>query len=159
MSARFAGDLPFGAGAIVSSYSPIRDEADPRALASSLASRGHSIVLPVMVGPRAALSFRPWREGDPLSPNRHGIHEPQAHLHDIEPQALLVPLLAFDADGMRLGYGGGYYDRTLAKLRSHGHIVAIGVAYAGQEVAKLPHDAHDQRLDGVVTEHGFRKFG
>jgi 5-formyltetrahydrofolate cyclo-ligase len=68
-------------------------------------------------------------------------------------------LLAFDTNGARLGYGGGYYDRTLAELRTKGHIVAIGIAYAGQEMAKLPDDAHDQRLDGVVTERGFRKFG
>ena len=61
--------------------------------------------------------------------------------------------------GCGLGYGGGYYDRTLAQLREAGHIVAIGVAYAGQEVASLPHHPHDQRLDMVVTEHGFRKFG
>jgi 5-formyltetrahydrofolate cyclo-ligase len=157
--ARFADALPIAEGAVVASYWPIRDEADPRALAAELAARGHSIVLPVIAGPEAALSFRPWREGDALSPNRHGIHEPQPHLDAVAPRVLLVPLLAFDNDGARLGYGGGYYDRTLAELRADGHIVAIGIAYAGQEAAKLPHDAHDQRLDGVVTEHGFRKFG
>ena|ERR1700733_5392051 len=157
--ARFGEMLPIDANAVVASYWPIRDEADPRALAAALASRGHSIVLPVVAGPEAALSFRPWRDGDALSPNRHGTHEPQAHRDAVAPHVLLVPLLAFDKDGVRLGYGGGYYDRTLAELRSRGHIVAIGVAYAGQEVAKLPHDAHDQRLDVVVTELGFRKFG
>jgi 5-formyltetrahydrofolate cyclo-ligase len=156
--ARFGEVLPIEADAVVASYWPIGDEADPRALASALASRGHPIVLPVIVDSGAALSFRPWREGDALFPNRHGIHEPQPHLDAVAPRALLVPLLAFDAAGVRLGYGGGYYDRTLAELRGCGHIVAIGVAYAGLEVAKLPHDAHDQRLDGVVTERGFRKF-
>jgi len=161
--ARFGAMLPIAEDAVVASYWPVRDEADPRALASVLASRGHSIVLPIIAGPEAALSFRPWREGDVLSPNRHGVHEPQPYLDAVAPQVLLVPLLTFDADGVRLGYGGGYYDRTLAALRGprtiRGHIVAIGVAYAGQEVAKLPRDAHDQRLDGVVTENGFRKFG
>jgi 5-formyltetrahydrofolate cyclo-ligase len=156
---RFAGELPISAAAIIASYWPVRDEADPRLLAAALASRGHAIVLPCVAAPDAALTFRLWRDGDDLSPNRHGIHEPPAHRQAATPQAVLVPLLAFDADGVRLGYGGGYYDRTLAALRQRGHIVAIGVAYAGQEVAKLPHAAHDQRLDGVVTEHGFRKFG
>ena len=130
-----------------------------RVLAAALVARGHPIVLPAIVTSGAALSFRPWREGDALFPNRHGIHEPPAHLDGVVPQALLLPLLAFDETGARLGLGGGYYDRTLAELRGSGHIVAIGVAYAGQEVPKLPHDAHDQRLDGVVTENGFRKFG
>ena len=156
--ARFAEALPIGANAVVASYWPIRDEADPRALAAALATLGHPTVLPVIAGSEAALLFRLWRDGDVLSPNRHGIHEPQAHLDAVAPRVLLVPLLAFDAEGARLGYGGGYYDRTLAELRNHGHILAIGVAYAGQEMAKLPHDVHDQRLDGVVTEHGFRKF-
>ncbi len=119
---------------------PIRDEADPRALVSAVASRGHTIVLPVIAGPDEALSFRHWREGDELFPNRHGIHEPHSERKTASPQVLLVPLLAFDAVGTRLGYGGGYYDRTLAELRANGHIVAIGVAYAGQEMAKLPHD-------------------
>ena len=159
----FVETLPIAEGAIVASYWPIRDEADPRAFASALVARGHPIVLPVIATFDAALSFRPWRNGDDLSRNIHGIHEPLSHLETVEPQVLLVPLLAFDADGARLGYGGGYYDRTLAALRPprtiRGHIVAIGVAYAGQEVAKLPRDAHDQRLDGVVTENGFRKFG
>jgi 5-formyltetrahydrofolate cyclo-ligase len=157
--ARFGEVLPIEADAVVASYWPIRDEADPRALAAALAARGHPIVLPVIGVPDAALSFRPWRDGELLSPNRRGIHEPRAYLDAVAPQVMLVPLLAFDPDGVRLGYGGGYYDRTLAELRANGHIVAIGVAYAGQEVAKLPHDAHDQRLDGVVTERGFRKFG
>jgi 5-formyltetrahydrofolate cyclo-ligase len=157
--ARFAGALPITSGAVVASYWPLRDEADPRVLAAALAARGHSIILPVIAGPEAALSFRPWREGDALSRNRHGIREPLAHLDAVVPQALLVPLLAFDETGARLGLGGGYYDRTLAELRANEHIVAIGVAYAGQEMAKLPRDAHDQCLDGVITENGFRKFG
>ena len=157
--ARFAEVLPISSGVVVASYWPIRDEADPCALAAELAALDHPIVLPVIGGPEAALSFRPWREGDALSPNRHGVHEPPAHLDAVAPRMLLVPLLAFDRNGARLGYGGGYYDRTLAELRADGHIVAIGVAYAGQEVAQLPHDVHDQRLDGVVTERGFRKFG
>ena len=161
--ARFVEALPIRENDVVASYWPLRDEADPRGLAAALASRGHPIVLPRMAVSGTALSFRPWREGDDLWANRHGIHEPLGHLPAVEPQVLLVPMLAFDASGVRLGYGRGYYDRVLAELRapdrSRSPIVAIGVAYAGQETAKLPSDEHDERLDWVVTERELRKFG
>jgi 5-formyltetrahydrofolate cyclo-ligase len=161
--ARFVEALPIRATDVVASYWPMRDEADPRALAAALASRGHPIVLPRMAVTGTALSFRPWRESDDLWLNRHGVHEPLAHLPTIEPQVLLVPMLAFDASGVRLGYGRGYYDHALAELRAHdqspSRTIAIGVAYAGQEVAKLPSDEHDERLDWVVTERELRKFG
>jgi 5-formyltetrahydrofolate cyclo-ligase len=74
----------------------------------------------------------------------------------VVPDVLLIPLLAFDATGYRLGYGGGYYDRTLSALRAQKPVIAIGIAYAGQQVAAVPHEAHDQRLDGVLTEEGLR---
>jgi 5-formyltetrahydrofolate cyclo-ligase len=146
-------------GAVVASYWPVRDEADPRALADALAAKGHAIALPRIHRPDDVLEFHLWRADDALSPNRHGIHEPLPQGGTVVPQILLVPVLAFDADGARLGYGGGYYDRTLAHLRGSGHIVAIGVAYAGQEMASLPHHPHDQHLDRVVTENGVRTFG
>jgi 5-formyltetrahydrofolate cyclo-ligase len=161
--ARFVEALPILPTDVVASYWPMRDEADPRKLAAALASRGHPIVLPRMAVSSTALSFRSWREGDDLWPNRHGVHEPLAHLPAVDPQVLLVPLLAFDSAGARLGYGRGYYDHALAELRAHDQtrrrVVAIGVAYAGQEMPKLLSDAHDQRLDWVVTEREFRKFG
>jgi 5-formyltetrahydrofolate cyclo-ligase len=160
---RFVDALPIRATDVVASYWPMRDEADPRALAAALASRGHTIVLPRMAVSGTALSFRPWREGDELWTNRHGVHEPLGHLPAVEPRVLLVPMLAFDQSGVRLGYGRGYYDHALAELRAHdqsrGPTIAIGVAYAGQEVAKLPRDEHDERLDWVVTERELRKFG
>jgi 5-formyltetrahydrofolate cyclo-ligase len=161
--ARFVEAMPIRATDVVASYWPMRDEADPRALAAVLASRGHRIVLPRMALTGTALSFRPWREGDDLWLNRHGVHEPLAHLPAVEPNVLLVPMLAFDAAGTRLGYGRGYYDHALAELRAHdqtgGRTIAIGVAYAAQEVAKLARDAHDERLDWIVTERELRKFG
>ena len=76
----------------------------------------------------------------------------------ITPQLIFVPLLAFTANGERLGYGGGYYDRTLASLRQKNEVFACGVAYAGQEVESLPTDAHDAKLDGILTEDGFKAF-
>jgi 5-formyltetrahydrofolate cyclo-ligase len=89
-----------------------------------------------------------------LEPGSFGIPEPFSHWPKARPDLLLVPLLAFDADGHRLGYGGGFYDRTLALLK----VPAIGIAYAGQEVTVLPHDSHDAVLDAVLTERGLTRF-
>jgi len=155
---KFAVELPLEAGVAVASYWPLRDEADPRDLASALAVRGHPILLPGIEARDKPLVFRYWREGDATRRSTDGIVEPLAAAEAHEPKILLVPLLAFDGQGHRLGYGGGYYDRSLAALRARGHVLAIGVAYAGQERAKLPHARHDQRLDMVVTEQGLRRF-
>ncbi len=96
--------------------------------------------------------------GRELSKGRFGIAEPLPDWPIARPETLLVPLLAFDARGHRLGYGGGYYDRTIAALKAHGPLRTIGIAYAGQEVLSLPHDPHDQPLDAVLTENGLRSF-
>lgn len=150
--ARFSGDLDVPAHAVVAFYWPIRDEADPRALAKALAARGHRLALPRIED--NVLSFRRWNEGDALVDNQHRIAEPGNDAEILIPTVILVPLLAFDATGHRLGYGGGYYDRALAALNAR----AIGVAYAGQEIAALPREPHDRRLDAVVTENGVRNF-
>jgi 5-formyltetrahydrofolate cyclo-ligase len=156
--ARFAGGLLLAKSAIVAGYHPVRDEADPRGLMSALAAQGHALALPVIVAARAALIFRSWTEGEPLTSNAYGIAEPLPAAPEIVPDAVLVPLLAFDSDGHRLGYGGGYYDRTLDALRKTKRVLAIGVAYAGQEVAHLPRETHDRALNAIVTEDGVRVF-
>ena len=92
-----------------------------------------------------------------MATDRYGVSFPAAG-QTLTPQFILVPLLAFTPNGDRLGYGGGYYDRTLAALRSDGAVFACGVAFAGQEVAELPTDAHDAKLDGILTETGFKAF-
>lgn len=148
-------DLPIGKGAVVSFYWPMGDEADPRALVSRLAARGHPLALPVVAKKDSPLVFRRWREGDALVVHAFGMHEPASDAPVVTPDVLLVPLLAFDARGHRLGYGGGFYDRTLASLETK---LAIGVAYAGQEVDMLPALPHDHPLDMVVTELGVRAF-
>jgi 5-formyltetrahydrofolate cyclo-ligase len=148
-------DLPIGKGAVVSFYWPMGDEADPRALAARLAARGHALALPVVVKKNSPLVFRRWREGDALVVHGFGMHEPASDAPVTRPDVLLVPLLAFDARGHRLGYGGGFYDRTLASFETK---LAIGVAYAGQEVDALPALPHDHPLDMVVTELGVRPF-
>ena len=151
--ARFADALP--PAAVVSFYWPMGDEADPRALALALAGRGARLALPVVAAKRSPLHFREWRQGDPLVVHAFGMHEPAADAARVVPDLLLVPLLAFDARGHRLGYGGGFYDRTLASLETKR---AAGVAYAGQEADLLPAMAHDHPLDMVVTEKGVRRF-
>lgn len=156
--AAFAGELDLPLGATVAATWPIRDEADPRALVTALAAKGHALVLPCIVARAEALQFRRWSEGDATTVNLFGIAEPLAEAEVLAPNVLLVPLLAFDAQGWRLGYGGGYYDRTLAALRADGPVTAIGVAYSGQQVAAVPHGGHDQRLDAVLTETGLRRF-
>lgn len=146
------GAVRLAAGAAVSGYWPKGDELDPRPAMTALAARGHPIGLPVVVAPGAPLAFRRWEESDQLVPARFGLHEPAAGRPELTPALLLVPLLAFDRSGGRLGYGGGFYDRTLARLRVAGRPVAVGLAYAGQERRRLPCTASDQRLDWIVTE-------
>jgi len=153
--AAFARQLALRRGAIVAGYHPIRDEADPRALMSALSQLGHPLALPVVAVARTALIFRPWKTGDPLTPNAWGIGEPLACALDVVPAVILVPLLAFDATGHRLGYGGGYYDRTIDALPG---VRTIGIAYAGQEVAAVPREPHDHALDMIITENGVRPF-
>jgi 5-formyltetrahydrofolate cyclo-ligase len=153
--ARFAGDLAIAKNAVVSFYWPMGDEADPRELANALAACGHMLALPVVVAKRSPLQFRSWREGDVLIVHPFGMHEPAESAARVTPDVLLVPLLAFDAKGTRLGYGGGFYDRTLHSLRTKR---AIGIAYAGQELEALPCHGHDHSLDAVVTQKGVRVF-
>jgi 5-formyltetrahydrofolate cyclo-ligase len=156
--ARLAADLPIAPAAVIAGYHPIRDEADPRGLMSALGRRGHILSLPVIAAAKAALIFRRWSEGEALRPNAYGIAEPLPGAPQVLPDVVLVPLLAFDKLGHRLGYGGGYYDRTLDFLRRTRPVLAVGIAYAGQEVAQLPREPHDHRLDWIVTESGARAF-
>ena len=153
--ASFAPDLGIPNHATVAGYHPFRDEADPRALLAALSTLGHPLALPCVVASRAALVFRRWAMGDTLAPNAYGIAEPLATAPEVVPSAVLVPLLAFDANGHRLGYGGGYYDRTFEALSG---VRIIGIAYSGQEVPALPREPHDHRLAMIVTELGARHF-
>lgn len=156
--ALWAGEMDLEAGAIVSGYWAFRDEADPRPLMLALAARGHPLSLPAIVEKGKPLRFHRWRENDVMRRHAYGVTEPQAEAEIVTPSVLLVPLLAFDAAGYRLGYGGGFYDRTIEGLRQVRPIRVIGIAYQGQEVEAVPHAGHDQRLDAVLTETGLRRF-
>ncbi|MGF1625391.1 MAG: 5-formyltetrahydrofolate cyclo-ligase [Alphaproteobacteria bacterium] len=141
-----------------SGYWAIGDEIDVRPALRALVAMDVVVALPVMGGQESPLTFRRWVPGARLKHRMWGIQEPVADAPAVRPELLLVPLLAFDAHGGRLGYGGGYYDRTIAGLRADGGppILACGVAFAGQEVAEVPCEPYDMRLDAVITEDGLR---
>jgi 5-formyltetrahydrofolate cyclo-ligase len=136
-------------GAIVAGYWPLPEEIDIRPLLAALHARGHALGLPVTPPRGQALAFRAWQPGAPLRPGRFGTFVPDGPL--LMPNVLLVPLLAFDRRGQRLGYGGGYYDRTIAALPG---VYTIGCAYAVQEVSAVPSGPTDRALDRVATERG-----
>jgi 5-formyltetrahydrofolate cyclo-ligase len=136
----------------------LSEEADPALLLEALAGRGCRIAFPRVAAGDLPLAFHLVPDGETLAPGTFGIHEPLSHWPGVTPNLLLVPLLAFDAAGHRLGFGRGFYDRTLFALKRGAAVRAIGVAYAGQEVESLPQEAHDMKLDAILTEQGLRAF-
>ena len=143
----------------VAGYAAMGSEVDPAPLLTRLDDEGHICALPAIEERNAPLVFRRWRPGEALAPGLHGTREPFSSAARSIPDLVLVPLLAFDAAGRRLGYGGGYYDRTLAALRAGAKpVVAVGVAFSGQEAQDLPEDEYDERLDWVITEREARQF-
>lgn len=146
-------------GTVIAGYSPISSEADPMAILKEARARGFGCALPAVEGPQKPLRFLRWQPGDPLIDGPHGTRQPSWDAASVTPQLVIVPLLAFDKVGRRLGYGGGYYDRTLAFLRGGvDKIVAVGLAFSGQEADELPEHDGDQRLDWIVTERGATAF-
>ena len=149
-----ARPFPFAvpAGTTVSGFMPMQSEINPLPLMKKLAVAGAQLALPVTGLRGQPLVMRAWTWGEPLASGVWGIREPRPEARPLDPDVLLVPLLAFDRDGARLGYGGGYYDLTLARLRSHKPVIAVGVAYAIQEIDRVPTTARDALLDLVLTE-------
>jgi 5-formyltetrahydrofolate cyclo-ligase len=145
-------------GSVVSGYWPLADEFDPRPAMARLAGLGHPLALPRVQGWGRPLAFHAWQPGDPLLAGPFQVMEPSADAPLATPGVLLVPLLAFDRTGRRLGYGAGYYDMVLRDLRAHSPApFAIGVAFAAQEVAEVPTGPRDQLLDAVVTEQSVHR--
>jgi 5-formyltetrahydrofolate cyclo-ligase len=144
--------LPVAPGLIVSGFMPLGSEVNPLPLMRRLAEQGARLALPAVTGRGVPLVMRAWAFGEPLSSGVWGIREPGAEAPEVEPDVLLVPLLAFDRAGRRLGYGGGYYDRTLALLRARRPVAAVGVGSAAQEVPCVPATPRDALLDLVLTE-------
>jgi 5-formyltetrahydrofolate cyclo-ligase len=158
---RFMAAIPVGAGQVVAGYWPMGDELDPRPLLALLQKRGARVVLPAIQAGTRLLQFRLCGDLAALPPaGAYGIPAPAASASALVPDILLVPLVGFDAAGHRLGMGGGYYDATLQALRAvvDKKILAVGYAFAVQQVAELPHAVHDERLDWAVTERGAFRF-
>ena len=141
-------------GKVLSGYMPMRSEIDPL---PAMAVHQGPVGVPVIVAKAAPLRFREWSPGCRLVEGAFRALVPEEGAW-VEPEVMIVPMLAFDARGYRLGYGGGFYDRTLELLRARGPVLAVGFAFAAQEVAEVPTDAYDQRLDAVVTEKGVTVF-
>jgi 5-formyltetrahydrofolate cyclo-ligase len=150
--------LSIAPGAIVSGFSPLKTEINPLPLMRKLAAAGAKLALPVVAGRGKPLIMRSYAFGQPLNEGVWGIREPKDDAPEVDPDILVVPLAAFDRRGNRIGYGAGYYDMTISRLRSLKAIVAVGIAYAAQEVADVPTTARDARLDLVLTERGVIDF-
>jgi|TARA_B110000114_G_scaffold23661_1_gene23019 5-formyltetrahydrofolate cyclo-ligase len=143
---------------IVAVYWPLGDELDPMPLLNTLHALGHQMVLPVMLGAGKPLIFRTWRPNDELQDAGFGTCEPKPDQPILEPDVILAPLLAFDDNGFRLGYGGGFYDRTIEKLRQNKPVLVCGIAYAAQAMQHIIKGPYDQPLDAIVTELGVTSF-
>lgn len=143
-----------GPAAVVAGFWPMREEIDVLPLLVAVVEQGGRAALPAVVGRDRPLEFRLWHPGMALETGPFGTRHPPASAGVMQPDVVLVPLVAFDRAGGRLGYGGGFYDRTLARLREERPVLAAGVAYAGQAVPQVPEEAHDEPLDWIATETG-----
>lgn len=153
----FLEGVPLHAGQVVALYWPIRDEIDCKPLLTKLVDSGQPIALPVVLGEDLPLELRLWEEGQPLYPSGFGTLAPAETAPLAEPDIVVIPLLGFDKTGTRLGYGRGYYDRTLAAIGTKP--LLVGYAFADQELDFIPRQSHDLPLDLLVTETGLRRFG
>jgi 5-formyltetrahydrofolate cyclo-ligase len=141
-------------GTVVSGFWPIRSEISPLPLMRHFADAGAGLALPVIAGRGQPLTMRAWSFGAPLVAGVWGIREPPPDAPEVFPDILIVPLLAFDRRGHRLGYGAGHYDRTIARLRAMKPIATVGIAFATQQIEEVPITPRDERLDLVLTEDG-----
>lgn len=146
-------------GSIVAGYWPVRGELDIIPAMKELMKWGHRVCLPQIVEKGQPLMFREWREEMPMIEGALGIAVPDPAVADIRvPDVLLVPLVGFDAGGHRLGYGGGYYDRTIAQLRRANVVQSIGIGFEIQKCEALPTGAHDRKMDVILTENGVYRY-
>ena len=150
--APLAARFPDPCGSVAALYLGRGSEIDTHPLMDWLASQGWTLALPSVEGGDGHMVFRRWAPGQPLVRDGMGLEAPDPASPVLGPDLVVVPLLAFDRDGRRLGQGGGYYDRALEALRSRRPVFALGLAYAGQETHGLPVEDHDQRLDAILTE-------
>ncbi len=141
----------------VAGYCPIQTEISPMDAMKKLDSWQYPICLPVVVGKNVSLKFRSWKVNEKLIKGEYGASIPNSGEWVI-PRLIIVPLLAFDKTGYRLGYGGGYYDRTLEHLKKDNAVKAVGFAFSGQFCSEIPKDEYDHKLDTIITEQGITDF-
>ncbi len=155
-AARAVASRPFPVaappGTIVSGFMPMTSEINPIPLMRKLADGGAQLALPAVAGRGKPLIMRAFAFGETLASGVWGIREPKPDAPEVFPDIVLVPLLAFDRSGQRIGYGAGYYDMTIAALRARKNIVALGIGFAAQEILSVPNTPRDARLDLVLTE-------
>jgi 5-formyltetrahydrofolate cyclo-ligase len=144
--------IPVPKSAIISGFMPMRTEINPLPLMRKLAADGSQLALPVIQGRGKPLLMRAWSFGAPLEARQWGIKEPLDDVPVVDPDILLVPLACFDRTGHRIGYGAGYFDKTIRALRAKKRITAVGLAFAAQEIDRVPATDFDERLDLVLTE-------
>ena len=153
----FFDGIALQASDVVAAYWRIRDELDCQPILVKLMDSNQTVVLPVVLGPEQPLDLRVWEQGASLYESGFGTLAPSELAPKAEPDIVIMPLLGFDGRGTRLGYGGGYYDRTLAAMTKKPRL--IGLAFAAQELDRIPRETHDVPLDAIVTEAGVRQFG
>jgi 5-formyltetrahydrofolate cyclo-ligase len=144
--------VPLAPGTIVSGFMPLKSELNPLPLLRKLAEAGATLALPAIAGRGKPLIMRAYAFGDELARGQWGIREPKPEAAEVAPDILLVPLAAFDRAGHRIGYGAGYYDMTIAALRAKKKVIAVGLAFAAQEIREVPATPRDEALDLVLTE-------
>ena len=145
-------------GLIVSGFMPMKSEINPIPLLRKLADAGAQLALPAIAGRGKPLIMRAWSFGAPLKSGQWGIREPGPEAAEVAPDILIVPLACFDRAGHRIGYGAGYYDMTIHALRAKKNVIAIGIAFAAQEIPQVPATERDERLDLVLTEREIIDF-
>lgn len=144
--------------AIVSAFMPMKSEINPLPLLRKLADQGAQLALPAIDKRGKPLIMRAWKFGDPFKAGQWGIREPMPEAPAVDPDILIVPLACFDRAGHRIGYGAGYYDMTIHALRAKKRVIAIGIAFAAQEIPRVPATERDERLDLVLTERDVIDF-
>ena len=145
-------------GTIVSGFMPMKSEINPLPLLRKLSEAGALLALPCIVGRGHPLIMRAWKFGDAFKAGQWGIREPVPEASEVAPDIVIVPLAAFDRAGNRIGYGAGYFDMTLHALRQKKKAIAIGIAFAAQEIPQVPATERDERLDFVLTEREIIDF-
>ncbi len=150
----FIANIPLKQSDIIAGYWPLKDEIDITLVLEILEENGHSLCLPRIQQHDKDLSFRRYKRGDKLYKHSFGVMEPADLAALLQPDVVIVPLLAFDKSGHRIGFGSGYYDRTLRQLQEISEVIAVGVGYDFQQIDRIPSEPHDIKLDCVVTDKG-----